>query len=340
MTRAWRLHAFSGLDNLALHEEPTPVPQRDEVLIRVRAVSLNYRDLSIALGTYIWPASPGLIPCSDAAGEVVAIGDGVTAFRPGDRVVSSFYPRWFGGRPPADTAALSYGSGQDGWLCSHKVVSQEAVVRLPDAMPWAAGATLPCAAVTAYNALAGSTRVGPGDVVLTLGTGGVSIFAIQLAKAFGATVIATTSSAEKAEVLGHLRADQVVNYRTIPDWGQHVKQALTAGLGVDRVVEVGGPATISQSLRAVARGGEVVLIGFLTQDNPGIDYFDLKGAGATVRSINVGHRALLEDCIRAIAGSRIDPVIDRRFEFANARDAFVHLQNAGHVGKIVIEDGE
>ena len=336
MTRAWRLKSLNGLDDFNMCDEPDPVPQRGEVLIRVRAVSLNYRDLAIALGTYVWPATPGLIPCSDAVGEIAAVGEGVTAFKVGDRVASSFYPRWFGGKPPADTASLSYGSGQDGWLCSHKVVSQEAVVRLPDALDWAAGSTLPCAGVTAFNALCGGAGLQPGDTVLTLGSGGVSIFALQLAKAFGARVIATTSSDDKAEILRRLGADEIVNYRAVPEWGQHVRKVVTGGLGADRVVEVGGPGTINQSLYAVARGGELVLVGYVTQDNPGIDYFHLKGTGATIRSINVGPRAMLEQCIRVVTAARISPVIDRQFAFEEAREAFVHLRNATHVGKIVI----
>ncbi len=333
---AWRFDALSSLADLTLHDEPLPVPLRGEVLIRVCAVSLNYRDIAPVLGRYIWPAKPGLIPCSDATGEIVAVGEGVTAFKPGDRVVSCFHARWLGGRPPFGMMLQSYGTGSDGWLVEFKVVSQEAIVSLPDNISVRDGATLPCAATTAWNALSGGTPVRAGQTVLTLGTGGVSMFAVQLAKAVGATVIATTSSAEKAERLKALGADHIVNYNDIPVWGQHITREVTHGTGVDCVVEVGGPATINQSLDAVRWGGEVVLIGFLSSENPGIDYFHLKGCGATIRSVAVGDRPMLEELLRVWTVSGLSPVIDSVFSFAEARAAFQHLQSGSHVGKIVI----
>ncbi len=334
--RAYRFDRLDSLDDLRLHDEPMPEPQRGEVLVKVRCVSLNFRDLSLVLGRYVGPSKAGLIPCSDAAGEIAAVGDGVTAFRPGDRVIGTFHPRWFGGRPPATAGREAYGSGSDGWLTEYKVVSQEAVVRLPDSLSFEAGSTLPCAATTAWTALSGATPVRAGQTVLTLGTGGVSVFAVQLAKAVGATVIGTTSSAAKGERLKALGADQVVNYSEIADWGPHVKKALTGGIGVDCVVEVGGPATVNQSLHAVRWGGKVVLIGFLTEDNPGIDYFHLKASGAAVRSIGVGDRAALEDLVRVVSSAAIAPVIDKVFDFSDARQAFEHMRSASHVGKIVV----
>ncbi len=333
---AYRFDDLSGLDALALHDEPEPAPSRGEVVVKVHAVSLNYRDIAPVLGRYVWAAKAGLVPCSDAAGEIVAAGEDVRAHKVGDRVMSTFNPRWFGGRPPFTGGQETYGSGVDGWLCQYKVVSQEALVRLPEAMSYADAATLPCAGVTAWNALSGHPPMRAGQTVLTLGTGGVSIFAVQLAKRMGCTVIATTSGADKAERLMRLGADQVVNYRETPLWGQHVKTALTGGVGVDCVVEVGGPGTVNESLHAVRWGGEVVLIGFLTSDNPGIDYFHLKGTGATVRSIGVGDRAMQEDLVRAVGGG-LKPVIDSTFGFREARQAFEHLKTAGHFGKIVVQ---
>ena len=277
--RAYRNDDVTSLVGLRLHEEPMPVAQRGEVLVKIHAVSLNYRDLALALGRYPGPSGAGRIPCSDAAGEIVAVGEGVGAWKTGDRVISTFHPRWFGGRPPRTMGRDTYGSGADGWLAAYRVVSQEALVALPDGLSFAEGATLPCAATTAWTALSGPTPVRPGQSVLTLGTGGVSVFAVQLAKALGATVISTTSSAAKANRLAALGADQVVNYLETPAWGRHVKKALTGGAGVDCVVEVGGPGTVNESLNAVRWGGEVVLIGFLTTDNPGIDYFHLKNNG-------------------------------------------------------------
>jgi NADPH:quinone reductase-like Zn-dependent oxidoreductase len=202
----------------------------------------------------------------------------VKACKPGDRVIGAFHPRWFGGHAPATAATETYGNGQDGWLAGYKVVSQEAVVPLPEALTYEEGSTLPCAGLTAWNALSGSDPVRAGRTVLTLGSGGVSVFAIQLAKAVGATVIATTSSDRKGEVLKTLGADMVVNYAEVENWGRHVKKALTGGVGVDRVVEVVGAATVNQSLDAVRWGGEVVLIGFLSEKGPAIDYLALARA--------------------------------------------------------------
>lgn len=337
--RAYRFDEPNNLQALRARLEAVGAPQRGEVLVRVRAVALNYRDISLILGRYVWDTASGLIPCSDAAGEIVAVGEGVTDFKPGDRVISIFHPRWFGGRVPKGAAMQTYGNGVDGWLCEEKVVSQEAVVALPDDISFEAGATLPCAATTAWTALSGATPVRAGSTVLTLGTGGVSIFAVQLAKAMGARVIATTSSAEKAERLRALGADEVVNYNEIEAWGRHVRKTLTGGVGVDCVVEVGGPATINESLRAVRPGGEVVLIGFLSEENPGIDYFLLKGSNAVVRSIAVGDRAALEDLVRAWRGARLKPVIDKVFDFDEALEAFAHMQAGRHVGKVVIRVG-
>jgi NADPH:quinone reductase-like Zn-dependent oxidoreductase len=336
--RVYRFDELTGLDGLRMHEEPVPSPQRGELLLRIRAVSLNYRDVAIPLGRYVRASTPGLVPCSDAAAEVVEVGEGVDDYLPGDRVVSAFHPRWFGGPMPATADSDSYGSGQDGWLAEYKVVSREAVVRIPDAIPDDQAATLPCAGVTAWNALGGPGPIRAGQTVLTLGTGGVSLFALQLAKLLGSRVVATTSSPEKAQTLKALGADEVIDYRRNPNWGEQVRE-LTDGRGADRVVEVGGPATIEQSLRAVARGGEVTLIGFLSEDNPGIDYFLLKGAGATTRSITVGSRADLQGLVRAVGSVGLVPVIDDVFEFDEAKAAFERLRDGKHIGKLVIRIG-
>jgi alcohol dehydrogenase len=334
--RAYRFDALTSLDDLHLHtDEPEPQPQRGEVLLRVRAVSLNYRDIAMPLGTYPLPVEAGHVPTSDGAAEVLAVGEGVTDFKPGDRVVGLFHPRWLGGARPADVHDQSYGGWKDGWLVERKVVSQEAVIPLPDGLSFAEGATLPCAAATAWTALAGPRPIRAGDTVLTQGTGGVSIFAVQLAHALGARVIATTSSAAKGELLRKLGADEVIDYRETKEWGARAK-ALTGGRGVDRVVEVGGPATIAQSLRAAAPDGEVVLIGFLGQEDPSVNFFDLFSV-ATIRSVSVGDRQALVDCVRAVATAGIRPVIDRVFGFDDAKAAFAHLAAGRHVGKVVIE---
>ncbi|OBG62982.1 alcohol dehydrogenase [Mycobacterium sp. E1715] len=336
--RVYRFDNSRGLDGLEMSDEPIPAPQRGELLLKIRAVSLNYRDIAIPLGRYVRDSKSGLVPCSDAAAEVAEAGEGVDDYHPGDRVMSIFQPRWFGGPLPATANSDSYGSGQDGWLTEYKVVSRESVVATPDALTDEQAATLPCAAVTAWNALGGPTPIRAGQTVLTLGSGGVSVFALQLAKLLGARVIATTSSLEKARALTALGADDVINYRDHPQWSERVR-ALTDGRGVDRVVEVGGPATIDQSLRAVAIGGEVTLIGFLSEANPGIDYFLLKGAGATTRSITVGDRGDTQELVRAVGATGMQPVIDRVFEFDDAAAAFNRIAEGAHLGKIVIRVG-
>lgn len=333
--KAYRLESFDGLEALRQVEEADPSPQRGEVLVRVRAVALNFRDLAILRGRYPRKAIPGLIPASDAAGEIVAVGQGVTSFAVGDRVIGAFHPRWFGGEMPSTIASDSYGAESDGWLCGLKALSQEAVVKLPDGLSWEEGATLPCAGLTAWTALTGPVPIRAGHSVLVQGSGGVSIFALQLARAVGATVIATTSSVAKAERLTALGAAAVVNYAEDPQWGRSVR-ALTGGRGVDRVVEVGGPGTIAQSLRAVALGGEIASIGFLSTENPGIDFFQLKTSGASFRNITVGDRSGLLELVRVVTSAGLKPVIDRVFGFDEARAAFAHLESGAHMGKVVI----
>ena len=333
--QAYRFDSFGSLDELRLRDEPAPVPQRGEVLVRVHAVSLNFRDLAMVRGRYPRPCYPGLIPTSDAAGEIVAVGEGVKAYKPGDRVMGAFHPRWFGGDMPTTIAADSYGAESDGWLTELKAVSQEAIVPLPDSLTYEEACTLPCAGLTAWTALTGRTPIRAGHTVLVQGSGGVSIFALQLARAVGATVIATTSSAAKAEQLKALGASAVVNYGTEPQWGKAVR-ALTGGRGVDRVVEVGGPGTIGQSLRAVALGGEIASIGFLSTENPGIDFFALKMSGASITNITVGDRSGLIELTRAVAQTGLKPVIDKVFPFEAAREAFAHLESGAHMGKVVI----
>jgi alcohol dehydrogenase len=333
--RSYRFDDLTGLESLRLHEEDLPTPQRGELLLRVLAVALNHRDIAMLHGTYPRPPEKGLIPVSDAAAEVVAVGEGVEDVAVGDRVVSVFHPRWFGGALPAAQAARSYGVGRDGWLTEYKVVSQEAVVALPRGLSAVEAATLPCAAVTAWNALSGPAPVRAGHTVLTLGSGGVSVFALQLARAVGTRVIATTSSPAKAARLRELGADDVVDYASDPGWGSTVRE-LTGGRGVDRVVEVGGPATIAQSLAAVASGGEITLVGFLGAGGAGIDYFDLLRATASVRSVSVGDRVALQEVVRVVAATGLRPVVDRVFGFDDAPAAFAHLESGRHLGKIVI----
>lgn len=333
--KSYRLLDFNTVDDLHLVEEQEPQPQRGELLIRVHAVSLNFRDIAMLRDKYPIPHKKGLIPISDGAGEVIAVGAGVEDFKAGDRVMGLFHQRWFGGAMPENVNQNSYGSETDGWLVEKKVISQESVVRIPDGLSYEEAATLPCAALTAWTALTGELAIRPGATVLTQGTGGVSIFALQLAKSLGATVIATTSSAAKAARLRELGADEVINYRDEPQWGQRVRE-LTGGRGVDLVVEVGGPGSLSQSLKAVRPGGEIASIGFLDAEATGINFFELFGSRSTFRVISVGSREGLRGAVKAIDKTAIKPVIDRVFEFKDAKEAYAYVEAGAHFGKVVI----
>lgn len=335
--QSYRFKQFGNPDGLELHQEDMPVPQAREVLVRVRATSLNYRDLAIMNGQYTLPSEPGHIPLSDAAGEVVQVGERVERFKVGDRVVNTFMPRWFGGAFQAQARDELYGSDRDGWLTEYKVVSEESLVSLPDYLSFEQGATLPCAAVTAWAALNGDRTIKAGETVLTLGTGGVSLFAIQLAKAMGARVIATTSSEAKAERLKALGADEVINYVQHPEWSKEV-QRLTSGQGVNRVVEVGGPGTLNQSIRSIGIGGELALIGFVAQDGLAIDFFSLFKSAARFRVISVGSREDFDQMNRVLVQHKIMPVIDSVFSFTDAKRAWQHFDSRLHVGKVVISD--
>ncbi|WP_329044861.1 NAD(P)-dependent alcohol dehydrogenase [Amycolatopsis sp. NBC_01488] len=321
---------------LVQREEPVPEPRRGEVLVRVRATSLNYRDLLILDGDHFTNGPGSLIPVSDAAGEVAAVGEGVTRFAVGDRVINAFHANWIGGRLPAAETLRGYGNGQDGWLAGYRAVSENALVALPDRLTFEQGATLPCAAVTAWTSLNGGTPLGPADVVLTLGTGGVSLFALQLAKAHGARVIATTSSPEKAAKLTALGADTVIDYRATPEWGKAVLDA-TGGHGADRIVEVGGPGTFAQSIVAAGtHHADIALVGFVGTGGAPVDFMDLFRSGATVRKIWVGSRDDTEDLVRRLAVRPIEPVVDSVHPFDDAGVAFERFRSRQNLGKVVI----
>ena len=335
--QSYRLERFGNLDGLVPVTESVPEPAAGEVLVRVKASALNFRDHAILMGWSPFPVAAGRIPLSDAAGEVVAVGAGVARFKAGDRVIDSFYPAWFGGRRPL--ASDFYGTERDGWLTEYKAVSAEALVLAPPHLSFAEAATLPCAGVTAWSALSG---VGPGDTVLTQGTGGVSLFALQFAKMLGARVIATTSSAMKVGQLKALGADSVIDYAATPEWADAAR-ALTDGHGVDRVVEVGGPGTLAQSIKAVAYGGHVSIVGALAAgpDAPkGMDFMNVFMSRATYRCIGVGSRADLEELCRAISARQLRPVIDRAFSLADTPAAWTHFAGRRLFGKVVINHAE
>ena len=316
-----------GLDGLRMAERARPEPGPGQVLVRVRAASLNYRDIAIVTGNYFaGPVSRDTVPLSDGAGEVVALGAGVESFAVGDRVVATFF------QPPT---GAPLGSPLDGMLAEYGVFDQQGLVRVPQNLSLEEAATLPCAGVTAWNALIEGKRVKPGDTVLTLGTGGVSMFGLQIAKAAGACVITTSSSDQKLERARELGADHSINYKSTPDWAQAVLD-LTGGRGVDHIVEVGGAGTLPMSYRAIGPGGEISLIGVLSQPHGDSQPYPIMIKRAALRGIFVGDRAALEDLNRAIVVNDIHPEIDTVFELDDAPQAYRHMVAAKHVGKIVI----
>ena len=323
----------AGLDAIALHERDVPRPGPGQALVRVRATSLNYRDLMVAGMKGPVPVAYPRVPLSDGAGEVVEVGEGVTRLAAGDRVAASFFQGWLSGRLRPEQTKTALGGAIDGVLSEYVALDAEGLVRIPDHLTFEEAATLPCAAVTAWNALAG---VRAGETVLALGTGGVSIFALQLAKAAGARVVVTSSSDEKLARARELGADDTVNYRAVPEWHEAVLEA-TGGRGADRVVEVGGAGTLPRSLKAAAFGGRVVVVGSVAgRGASDIGPADLFARTLTLEGIYVGSRDDFEALNRAVAHARLRPVVDRVFGFGEAREAYRHLDAGSHFGKVVV----
>ncbi|HEY5665803.1 MAG TPA: NAD(P)-dependent alcohol dehydrogenase [Gammaproteobacteria bacterium] len=317
----------SSLEGLVAAERPMPEPGPTQVLVRIHAASLNFRDIAIVRGKYIGgPVTHNTIPLSDGAGVVEAVGDSVTGFAPGDRVTATFFQ---GG--PMQTL----GSPLDGMLAEYGVFDQSGLLKLPDELSFEQAATLPCAGVTAFNALFEGKRVRPGETVLTLGTGGVSIISLQLAKAAGARVIITSSSNEKLEKARALGADVTINYREQPEWEKAVQEA-TGGQGVDHVIELGGVGTLPHSYQCVGYEGEIKLIGVMTLPEGDLSPYPLMFKSASLRGIFVGRRHLFVDLLKAVSQNGIEPVIDKVFPFDEAVAAYEHMASARHFGKIVI----
>lgn len=329
--RSWVIPAF-GIENLTRIDRPDPTPGPGEVLVRVRAVSLNYRDLMMVCGQYNPKLPFPRVPCSDAAGEVVAVGPDVSSVKPGDRVASCFFQDWDDG-PITDAAARSALGGElDGVLAERVVLKEFGVIPIPARLSFEAAATLPCAALTAWNALTTNYDVA-GKTVLILGTGGVSIFALQFAHAKGAKVLATSGSDGKLARVLALGAAAGVNYKTTPDWDKWAKAESNGG--VDLVVEVGGAGTLDKSVKALKPGGTIALIGVLA-GGTGFNPLPLMMKSGTLRGIFVGSRAMFRAMNRFVEDTRLDPVVDRVFPFADAPAAYQHLAAAGHFGKVVI----
>lgn len=322
-----------GIDGLALVDRPAPTPGYGQVKLRVRAVSLNYRDLAMLKNAATFNLRPPLIPCSDGAGEVVEAGPGVTRVKVGDRVTGIFTQNWLAGPPAAVFTGSSLGGGMDGMLAEHVVLSQEGVVHIPEHLSFEEAATLPCAAVTAWCALISRGNMKAGDSVLVQGTGGVSIFALQFGAMSGARVIVTSSSDAKLAKAGELGAAVLINYRTDPDWEQRVLDA-TNGEGADHVVEVAG--TLEKSLRAVRVGGIVNIIGAVSGGPRQAEIGIVLQRQLRVHGIYVGSREMFEAMNRAVALHRMRPVIDKVFPLSEVRQAYQHMESGAHFGKIVI----
>jgi len=338
--KSWTIEGKDGFESLKLNKEaPVPKISDYEVLVRFHAASLNYRDLIIPKGKYPFAQRTGVVPCSDGAGEVVAVGPKVTRFKPGAKVVTLFNQGHLGGSLNTQTVTSGLGGTIDGTLRQYGSFNENGLVTMPASLNWQEGSTLSCAALTAWNALYGLKPLAPGDVVLTQGTGGVSIFALQFAKAAGATVIATTSSAAKAETLKKLGADHVINYKEDPNWGEKATSLTPGNEGVNHVLEVGGPATMAQSLKAVKIDGVISIIGFLAgnaKEQP--SFLDALTNICTVRGVLVGNRNQLEDMNRAIEANKIKPVVDDKvFTIDEAKDAYQYMWDQKHFGKLTIK---
>lgn len=332
-----RLGQPASLEQLRVHDaEPRP-PGPGEVLVRVRASSLNYHDYAVVSGQI--PAAEGRVPMSDGAGEVVEVGSEIDCaglqpvLEPGDKVLSTFFPRWLDGRIVQEGVP---GDNVDGFASEFVTVSALGLTRQPAGYSHAEAATLPCAALTAWRALMVEGSLQPGEVVVVQGTGGVSLFALQFAKAAGATVIATSSSDEKLQRLTQLGADHVINYRTQPKWAKDVAE-FTGGVGADHIVEVGGSQTLAQSLRACRTGGHIAMIGVLSGKEGPVSTAMLMWKNIRLQGITVGSRRHQIDMLRAIEAIGLRPVIDRQFPLEDIADAFRHQESGRHFGKIVLD---
>jgi NADPH:quinone reductase-like Zn-dependent oxidoreductase len=333
--KVYEIQSNGGIEALALVDRPEPKPTTGEVLVKVKATSLNYRDLLVADGSYGTVKYP-LIPMSDGAGEVVAVGSGVTRVEIGDRIAGIFFQNWISDSLTREKMKSDLGGGIDGMLAEYVVLHQDGLVIIPSHLSYAEAATLPCAAVTAWHGLVTKGNLTEDDTVLLLGTGGVSIFALQFAKIYGAKVIITSSSDEKLARAKALGADETINYKITPNWEKKVYE-LTNRTGVDHVVEVGGAGTLAKSLQAVRIGGRISLIGVLSGRVSEIDPLPILFKSLAVQGIYVGSRQMFEVMNQKISERKLKPIIDRVFTFSEAKAAYSYLKSANHFGKVVIQ---
>lgn len=343
--KEYRLPRTTSISDLTLTtvKDVPKTLEKNQVLVKIHAVSLNYRDLLVATGKYAQGLKENLVPCSDGAGEVVSVGGQVTKFKVGDRVAGIFNQgHLIGPDPTAEEFMTGLGGMLDGTLTEYRFFPEDGLVHIPAYMTYEEAATLPCAAVTAWNALYGGPKpLLPGQTVVLQGTGGVSLFGLQIAHAAGAHTIITSSSDEKLTIAKKLGATHVINYRAVPDWDKEV-QRLTNGEGADHILEVGGPGTLAKSLQCIRRGGTISVIGFVAQmDDAGLNSASLPSmmimSGAVLRGVLVGSRQLFQDMNKAFEASKIKPAVDKVFAFEQAKEAFEHLKSQNHVGKVVIK---
>ncbi|KAI0085551.1 NAD-P-binding protein [Irpex rosettiformis] len=337
--RQYTLPKLDGIHNLAIREASVPQPKSGQILVKVHAVSLNFRDLLIVKGNYGLPVPKDVIPTSDMAGEIVALGEDVnpSVWKIGDRVAANFTQDHIDGDLTPEVQMTALGGQIDGCLTEYKNFPAYSLVKIPEHLSYEEGATLPCAALTAWNALNGPKPLKGGDYVLIQGTGGVSIFALQFAVACGAVVIATSSSDAKLEIAKKLGARHLINYKTTPEWEKEVLR-ITNGRGVDHIIEVGGPGTLEKSVDSVRMAGWVHVIGFLAGQGD-VNNVPLKTLfrAAMIRGIMIGSRKQFEEMNRLIEAQQIKPLVDKVFGFEEAESAYKYLESQKHVGKVVIK---
>lgn len=332
--KAYEIRDTFGIDALAVSDRPEPKPGPGQVVVKVRAVSLNFRDLLVVRGDYSRKLPLPMTPCSDCAGEVAAAGDGVTRVKAGDRVAGIFMQTWIDGDVTEAKAKSALGGAIGGVLAESVALHENGLVHIPAHLSFEEAAALPCAAVTAWHALIAEGAVKPGDTVLTLGSGGVSLFALQFAKVAGARVIATSGSDEKLARLRGLGASEGINYNTTPEWDKRVREL--TGAGADHIVEVGGAATLPKSIKAVRMGGRISLIGNVTGAGE-INPVPILMKNVRVQGIFVGSREMFEEMNRAIAAHSLRPTVDRVFPFDQAREAMRYMESGAHFGKVCIK---
>jgi len=333
--QTWEIVSGDGVDALKLVERETPIPGPGQVRVRMNANSINYRDLITIEGAGARKLPFSIVPNSDGAGVITAVGEGVK-LKEGDRVTSCFFEEWVAGEISAPVMASALGGARQGVLAEEVILPEDGVIHTPAGLTDEEASTLPCAALTAWHALTLPRPVKAGETVLLLGTGGVSVFAQQFCTMMGARTIVTSSSDDKLEKMKSLGAGEVINYRTNPEWDAAVLE-LTGGSGVDRVVEVGGPGTFDRSVNAVRVGGIIGLIGVLTGMSGATNPTSIMRKSITVRGIYVGSRAMFGDMNRAIEAHNLKPMIDQTFDFKDARSAYHAMRGAGHFGKLVIK---